>query len=116
MPDFHFTWPYGHEDDLERGIDRIKSQVGPGWSDLLKRLVIDLIALGWDGEIHQVKEKFGGLRFYTGGLTEEMDARVRQAEEEASKACEACGAPGLIRSNGGWMMCRCDGCWKKVEE
>ena len=31
--------------------------VGPGWTRLIKDLVKDITAMGWDGEIFQVKEK-----------------------------------------------------------
>jgi hypothetical protein len=37
-----------------------------GWIPILDRLAEDLIALGWDRTLDQVKQKFGGLRFYIG--------------------------------------------------
>ena len=35
-----------------------------GWYPLIKNLIDELITLGWDKKVTQVKEKFGGLRFY----------------------------------------------------
>lgn len=50
----------------------------------------------------QVKEKFGGLRFYYNGGDEQIFGMVRMAESWASVTCEECGAPGSIR-HGGWI-------------
>lgn len=57
--------------------------------------------------IQQVKEKFGGLRFYTDRETKEVGAFIRFAEEIAEITCEQCGAPGEKR-NTGWIKVRCD--------
>ena len=40
------------------------SGVGDGWVPIVDRLITDLEAMGWRGQVRQVKEKFGGLRFY----------------------------------------------------
>lgn len=55
----------------------------------------------------QVKEKFGGLRFYYEGGDDHISGMVRMAESWASVTCEECGAPGLTRS-GGWIRTLCD--------
>jgi hypothetical protein len=55
----------------------------------------------------QVKEKFGGLRFYTNGYTEEVSGMIRMAESMSYRTCEVCGNPG--RSNNyGWISTLCD--------
>ena len=38
--------------------------VGEGWRDLVEKLVCDISAIDTDVMVSQVKEKFGGLRFY----------------------------------------------------
>ena len=38
--------------------------IGPGWYPIIDRLVADLLKLGWNGEVLEVKEKFSTLRFY----------------------------------------------------
>jgi len=38
--------------------------VGEGWYSIIRDLINELIALGWDKRLVQCKEKFGGLRFY----------------------------------------------------
>ncbi len=55
----------------------------------------------------QVKEKFGGLRFYYEGGDEVIDGMVRMAESWASVTCETCGKPGHMRT-GGWIRTLCD--------
>lgn len=79
-----------------------------GWQGLLERLVVDLKALGWDGDLHQVKAKFGGLRFYVGKTTAAMQKRIDQAEVESFLTCEMCGNPGKIHNHEGWLSTRCE--------
>jgi len=55
----------------------------------------------------QIKEKFGGLRFYYQGGDDTIDGMVRMAEMWAANCCEECGAPGT-RRNGGWIRTLCD--------
>jgi hypothetical protein len=56
----------------------------------------------------QVKEKYGGLRFYYDGGDTIVDDLVRAAEEATVRTCEVCGKPGEIQSIGGWLKCLCD--------
>ena len=89
-------------------------ECGKGWEKLLDKLYDDLVALGWDTELHQVKEKFGGLRFYIGYGSEEVYKRIRQAEKESEETCIRCGSPGKLRTEGrGWILTLCDECDKK---
>lgn len=55
----------------------------------------------------QVKEKFGGLRFYYDGGDEHISGMVRMAESWAANTCEECGSPGKTR-HGGWIRTLCD--------
>lgn len=57
--------------------------------------------------VSQIKEKFGGLRFYYDGGDDTVSGMVTMAEELASKTCEKCGAPGKVRP-GGWITTLCD--------
>ena len=54
----------------------------------------------------QVKEKFGGLRFYANNLTEDQHKYVSFAESVASRTCEVCGKRGKLRA-GGWLRTLC---------
>ena len=57
--------------------------------------------------VGQIKEKFGGLRFYYSGGDDEISGMVRMAEAWANNTCETCGAPGK-RRDGGWIKTLCD--------
>ena len=57
----------------------------------------------------QVKEKFGGLRFYVSGGDEYTRGLIAMAESFSYRTCEDCGAPGTSRT-GGWIRTLCDGC------
>ncbi len=57
-------------------------------------------------EATQVKEKFGGLRFYYQGGDDYIDGLVSMAESMSYVTCEVCGAPGK-RQPGGWIRTLC---------
>ena len=84
--------------------------VGPGWSILLDKLIIDLKQIGWDDDLQQVKEKFGVLRFYIGKGSEEIHIRIDKSEEESSVTCEDCGSAGHLTNLSGWLKTLCDSC------
>jgi hypothetical protein len=48
--------------------------------------------------VEQIKEKFGGLRFYYQGGDDQISGMVRMAEAWAGHTCEECGAPGTLGS------------------
>lgn len=54
----------------------------------------------------QVKEKFGGLRFYYNGGDDYIKGVVDMAEEMSYVTCEECGAPGKP-TKGGWIRTLC---------
>lgn len=58
-------------------------------------------------EVQQIKEKFGGLRFYYNGGNDEISGMARMAELWASRTCETCGNLGERRS-GGWIRTLCN--------
>ena len=111
-----------------QGLDAIEPfdeqgvEWGDGWFDLIDRLsctceseIQALVAQGmpqnaWP-RIAQIKEKFGGLRFYVRGpLSEALRAQIQQAQTETSLGiCERCGASGKLRT-GRWLHTACDSC------
>jgi hypothetical protein len=64
----------------------------------------------------QIKEKFGGLRFYIDGYSEEAWAVIEIAEGECSKLCELCGGPGEIRTDLGWIVTLCEEHYLEAEK
>lgn len=59
----------------------------------------------------QIKEKYGGLRFYTTYGNDEIFKLIDEAEEKSTKICERCGNPGVLRGNS-WLYTLCDECEK----
>ena len=55
----------------------------------------------------QVKEKFGGLRFYIDGGDDWVYGAISMAESMSYRTCEVCGAPGKTRG-GAWIRTTCD--------
>ena len=79
-----------------------------GWKSLYEPL-IDLCKKE-NVEVHQVKEKFGTLRFYTGEAPEYVMDHIANAEILSETTCELCGDPGKLR-RGTWLMTNCDSCY-----
>ena len=100
-------------------FEGIHFECGDGWFNLL-----DVLAKGIDQRAPgvcravQVKEKFGGLRFYF-STYEDIDQRaadaihgmVWMAESLSYHTCEECGVPGSRRP-AGWIRTLCDTCDK----
>ena len=90
---------------------------GEGWWPILESLCSNIQHhLDWKNKtvetvpqvtVAQIKEKFGGLRFYYDGGDDEIRGMVRMAEAWADASCEECGAPGK-RRDGGWIKTLCD--------
>jgi len=71
-------------------LDAAKKCVGPGWSGLVEECYNTLP----DGStIEQIKEKYGGLRFYCVPHHTAIDA----IEARSQATCEDCGKPGETR-------------------
>jgi hypothetical protein len=92
-----------------------------GWFDLIWKLCenIETSLKGqtdWNPTIPpfrviQVKEKFGGLRFYTNWGNDEIFKHINEAESKSHKTCEMCGKFGKVRRDG-WVKTLCDECAK----
>ncbi len=79
-----------------------------GWYPLIKNLIDELITLGWDKKVTQVKEKFGGLRFYINGGSDEIYNKITEAEKLSHETCELCGKKGELRTKIRWFTTLCD--------
>ena len=105
----------GYKTDLPPITDSHFFTVEKGWYPMIKKLIIDLIELGWDKQTCQVKEKFGGLRFYINGGSNEIYDRISEAEKESYTICEVTGKPGELRTDVGWIRTLCDEEYEKVK-
>lgn len=64
----------------------------------------------------QVKQKFGGLRFYMNQETPYINGAISLAERQSSRICETCGNPGSQRNNKGWVVVMCNSCQSNFEK
>lgn len=85
-----------------------------GWIPRIRKLTEDIIErLGpdftlEDFEVAQVKEKFGGLRYYAyGERLDEVSDLIDEAERDCYKLCQICGASGSTVTTGHWMVTLC---------
>jgi len=83
--------------------------VGNGWLGLIKTLIEKSIGAGWNKQTTQVKEKFGGLRFYINGAPNEVHNLISEAESASQEICEVCGNLGKLQTtNTGWWKTLCE--------
>lgn len=99
-----------HFGSKENGSYFIGFDVGPGWSDIILDLHMKLVKEHPDYVIHQVKEKFAGLRYYVGGMTDKGHEYIMEAEGLSEITCEECGRPGILREDlsWSWITTLCD--------
>ena len=106
--------------ELQLQIEKLKEKIVPeywksidvdeGWYQLVIDCDKELTGVDPNYQIYQVKEKFGGLRYYT--RPSNLDDKhtlirigdiISKYEEIASRTCSATGKPGvLMKSIGGW--------------
>lgn len=116
-------------------VEEWENDIGPGWRPLVRELDTKLREIDPDYKILQVKEKFGGLRYYFSSSikiktpdfppsteeqlgtseqhrVEEMDALIRAAEAKSFRTCENCGSSDTktTASGGYWIKTLCDSC------
>jgi hypothetical protein len=111
--------------------------IGKGWLPVLVELDRVLALIDPEYQIHQIKEKFGGLRYYafptfSSGqhwdheqkkmIIDDIDdfiryeafnAQITRAESRCNNMCEVCGSFAQVsgpkgKPQGGWQRCRCE--------
>jgi hypothetical protein len=85
--------------------------VNPGWEPLVDELHAKVLELDPDVVVEQVKEKYGGLRYYFNTLTDHtsIEAIVSDYEARSKHTCEVCGEPGKTDAFGTfWLNTLCD--------
>lgn len=96
----------------------IRNDLPTGWKHLVRCLLSNLNLAIEDNQIQvlQIKEKFGGLRFYyqlnsvTPGQVARVHAMVSATESASHKTCMICGSEGVGVSIGGWRDTLCEDC------
>jgi hypothetical protein len=87
--------------------------IGDGWYKIVYELVSDIrvndLKKGdWITKATQVKEKFGGLRFYVTGTSDKNWTLIRNAEIKSFATCEETGSEVEVGTwRHGWMQTIC---------
>lgn len=92
-----------------------------GWFDLIYKLcqdiqnTIDSDKDEYQPEVLQVKEKFGGLRFYIDSGSSEVHKLINSAEAKSYDICEYCGSEDEVTQTTGWIKTICKKCINVTE-
>lgn len=102
----------GRSRPLTESLMAFGLECADGWFDLIHELCDDLERQATLEDMPlpeavQIKEKFGGLRFYVGGATQAMLDLIHEAEMSSETICEICGDQAERISDGGWIKTRC---------
>ena len=91
--------------------------VGEGWWPIIENLCATIQGhINWKNKdqevvpqivVGQIKEKFGGLRFYYEGGDEQIRGMIYMAENWAAHTCEDCGSRATKKTTG-WIKTVCD--------
>lgn len=85
--------------------DEAKGCVGAGWGTLIDAIYERLSP---DTFITQVKEKWGGLRFYVDSETADVLDFIDEIEKRSFEVCEMCGETGSPGYYNGWIKTLCN--------
>lgn len=96
------------ERDFPHAMARVYVECQDGWYWLLRAALHHMEKSGVFAT--QIKEKFGGLRIYTGALSEMLDGVITGIEDASYSTCEVCGAPGHVETKNRWLRVRCTRC------
>ena len=88
------------------------SHMREGWYDLVLELDIAISEIYPFYTVDQVKEKFGGLRYYIGTLPDilpqpqhdEINRLIHEAEEKSCEVCDICGEPAKTMMVGKYLI------------
>lgn len=91
---------------------------GDGWYTILEKLCATLNSLATPPHVVQIKEKFGGLRFYVDlreGCSEQdaevIDKSIQFTESMSFYVCEDCGTTNDVTVAGrSWLRTLCPAC------
>ena len=92
--------------------------IDAGWYPLVVATDRRLAAIDADYVVHQIKEKFGTLRYYCAPGSEDpspelldaFDAITDDVEAASAVTCERCGEPGVLQRSRYWAKTLCAVC------
>ena len=94
-------------------VERLKrgagcwSDIPDGWVNLVIELDAKLAAIQPEYSLDQVKDKWGGLRYYIASGNDAMFALVEEYEKKSVTICEVCGEAGRPCVKNCWIATRC---------
>lgn len=106
--------------NLKTAYQMFGVECGDGWKGLIQPIFDYIEKYNLDKseeekiEILQVKEKFGGLRFYVNFEDEVLSEMIRNAENESYLVCENCGSREDVGHTQGWITTCCFDCATKM--
>jgi hypothetical protein len=90
-----------------------------GWYQLVYNLSSAISeyanSMGLDPVAVQVKEKFGGLRYYIRNGDDQIMRWIDEAEELSMSICECCGKSGELRTERPYIRTLCNACFNNQE-
>ena len=104
---------------IKDNFELVGIECGSGWYGLIMPIIIELNKFNkeqktnaWeDLKPSQIKEKWGGLRFYCSPsehIPEHIYKMIKKAEELSYHICEKCGSPKDVgRTTSGWITTLC---------
>lgn len=95
-------------------------ECGDGWYSLIYALCRNIDRLVKEGDpypkVVQVKEKFGGLRFYIDTGSDAIFNIIDFAEDLSYSICEKCGSTRNVTQTKGWIITLCKHCLHKYNK
>lgn len=110
-PKVERKWPY----------ELFGIECGEGWKGLYQPIIDYIDKYNEDHEekieIHQIKEKFGGLCFYVNKKIDELRKMIEDAEAESYHTCEVCGKHiNKPISENYWIYPMCKECFDNISQ
>jgi len=107
----------GRYKSIQESLMPFGFECGDGWFNLIYELSDKLSKLDPECEAVQVKEKYGGLRFYTNGNSEEGYKLIDEYEDKSYRTCEDCGDTKTAKPrDDGWIRTQCNKCYKEDKD
>lgn len=109
------------KEDPKEPYELFGVECGEGWKHLYQPITDFITEYNKTHEdspikICQIKEKFGGLRYYVNNYVDGLREMIDKAEEESYHTCEICGKhidKPIIKNH--WIYAECEECYNKYE-
>ena len=114
---------FKHKDNLQASLMAFGIETDDGWFGLVYNLCKDIREyftktdkrhkIPEEFYVTQIKEKFGGLRFYITYAPKEVHDMIHKAEDDSLTICEKCGKSGILRNDFHWWLTLCEQHYKE---